>query len=69
MKPCCATCNKCIKTPYDIPQYGEVFEWHCSDEILSIDDPYYDVCQYYSQGEEDNVGSPIKMEDPYDTWR
>lgn len=49
MKPCCATCNKCIKTPYSIGD-GVIYGWQCSDEILNIDDPYYD----YSQGEDDN---------------
>ena len=52
MKPCCATCDKCVKTPYVIPEYGEVYGWHCREEYLNIDDPYYDVCQNYTQGEE-----------------
>ena len=52
MKPCCATCDKCVKTSYEIPAYGEVYGWHCREEYLNIDDPYYDVCQNYTQGEE-----------------
>lgn len=53
MKPCCATCDKCVKTPYDFGD-GVMYGWHCREEYLNIDDPYYDVCQNYSQGEEEN---------------
>ena len=53
MKPCCANCSKCVKTPYDIPGMGVMYGWHCSEDYLNIDDPWYDTCEHHTQEEEE----------------
>lgn len=49
MHECCAYCDKVIK----IEVTPGVYEWHCREEYLNIDEAYYDRCEHFTHGEED----------------
>ena len=49
MHECCAYCDKVIK----IEVTPGVYEWHCREDYLNIDEAYYNRCKHFTHGEED----------------